>query len=64
MVYCNDTYIFVLLFNLLNFLGEYFYLKFEFYNIIIFNIIILLNIISLFTSLNLIKNKKTFCLTT
>ena len=30
----------------------------------IFNIIILLNIISLFMSLNLIKNEKTFCLTT
>ena len=57
--------IFVLLFNLLNILlGEYFYLKSEFSNIIIFNIIILLNIISLFMSLNLIKDEKTFCLRT
>jgi len=57
--------IFVLLFNLLNiFFGEYFYLKSEFSNIIILNIIILLNIINLFMSLNLIKNEKTFCLTT
>ena len=45
------------------FLGEYFYLKSEFSNIIIFNKIILLNIISLFMSLDLIKNDKTFCLT-
>jgi len=52
--------IFILLFNLLNiFLGEYFYLKYEFSNIII-----LLNIISLFMSLDLIKNEKIFCLTT
>jgi len=56
--------IFVLLFNLLNiFFSEYFYLKSEFSNIIIFNKIILLNIISLFMSLDLIKNDKTFCLT-
>ena len=37
------------------FLVEYFYLKFEF-----FNIIILLNIISLFMSLDLLKNEKFF----
>jgi len=56
---------FVLLFNLLNiFLFEYFYLKSEFSNIIIFNIIILLDIISLFMSLDIIKNEKFFCLTT
>ena len=42
------------------FLDEYFYLKSKFSNIIIFNIIILLNIISLFMSLYLIKNDKTF----
>ena len=46
------------------FLGEYFYLKSEFSNIIIFNIVISLNIISLFMSLDLIKNEMTFCLTT
>ena len=37
------------------FLVEYFYLKFEF-----FNIIILLNIISLFMSLDLLKNENFF----
>ena len=47
---------FYYLIYLTNFLGEYFYLKFEFSNIIIFNII------SLFMSLDLIKNEKTFCL--
>jgi len=47
--------IFVLLFNLLNiFLGEYFYLKYESSNIIIFNII------SLFMSLDLIKKWEYF----
>ena len=43
---------------LIYFLGEYFYLKSEFSNIII-----LQNIISLFMSLDLIKYEKTFCLT-
>jgi len=52
--------LFYYLIYLTYFLGEYFYLKSEFCNIIIFNIIMLLNIISLFMSLDLIKNEKTF----
>jgi len=50
--------LFYYLIYLIYFLGDYFYLKSEFSNIIIFNKIILLNIISLFMSLDLIKNDK------
>ena len=56
------NYFYYYLIYLTYFLDEYFYLKSKFSNIIIFNIIILLNIISLFVSLDLIKNEKTFCL--
>jgi len=58
--------LFIYFFNLIYltyFLGEYFYLKYEFSNIIIFNKIVLLNIINLFMSFDLIKNDKTFCIT-
>jgi len=55
MISLNIIIFILLLTYLTYFLGEYFYLKFEFSNIIIFHIIILLNIISLFMSLDLIK---------
>jgi len=63
MILLNIFILFYYLIYLTYFLGKYFYLKSEFYNIIIFNIIRILNISSLFMSLDLIKNDKIFCLT-